>query len=924
MRKNIVHYVTARYMKQNKKRTFTTFLGIVLMVTLMTCVFVGKDTGMAFMEYAVSLKDGKWHVSFYDTDEKGLEEAKKLSYVKETALSANYGNTEFPFSAGKSRPYLTVKAYTENCFDWMNIELKEGRFPKNGSELLLSESVLKDGAEIKIGDTVSAEFFNRSITGIGKKGEKTVFPFWNIKVEAGKTVEVPQDFPFYGEENPSIRENREYTGKKQTYKIVGIMETPGFENADSGGYTAITAPSAKEIEKLQKFNLSVRFHTESLPDMFGIEIREKIPCSSLEFNDYLLAMSQNSQDTTMNLIIGFLMGFFILLIMLASVVLIYNVFNISYRERSRYLGMLSSVGATARQKRSSIYYEAFVLLIPALAAGILLGMAVIKAGILSIRPLLARFMGLGDYMANAPVSLKIAPEEIFLTVAVSIVTVLISAYLPARKIGKTGAISSIRGNEKDKKERKYRTKMPFGKKFAGEKLLSRSLLKRQKKKNRSLTAAAVTFLVIVTVTLFGASAVSDIVKARLSDVDFNTTFDKWNYMLLTSGYDGDYDAYNALKKEILANPTVTDAVEWYNGMFVGEVGYEALSEEYRDAYYEIMNLYYNKNLSETEFEEMYRNTWPLSIVAVDDETLRVLAERAGADYKLLKERPSALIVKEGELSTKKVSVEGRSVDGYRNFHISQMSDLKKGDMLDAAFWSPETKKKETLSMEVAGFADKAVTEGFFEINSQFLWIITSHDTAETIRKLSDGQGLLERQFYFQCDETDRGFLEKLEKIESEGETWLHVAEVNKQTDFYMALEKIVKILAISFMAASSLICFLNLFNSIRGRMEERRGEFAVLKSIGMTNAQIQRMLLLENLGILAKSILYGGMISAAVIFFLKKKITDLFGVVAIPVPWAGIIVSAVLMAGVVLLVCTHSFAKEKDRNLLESIRSSSV
>ena len=151
-----------------------------------------------------------------------------------------------------------------------------------------------------------------------------------------------------------------------------------------------------------------------------------------------------------------------------------------------------------------------------------------------------------------------------------------------------------------------------------------------------------------------------------------------------------------------------------------------------------------------------------------------------------------------------------------------------------------------------------------------------------------------------------------------------MAEVNKQTDFYMALEKIVKILALSFVVASSLICFLNLFNSIRGRMEERRGEFAVLKSIGMTNVQIWRMLLLENLGILVKSVLYGGMISAAIIFFLKKKITDLFGVVAIPVLWAGIIVSIVFMAGVVLLVCTYSFAKEKDGNLIESIRSSSV
>ena len=175
MRKNIVHYVTARYMKQNKKRTFTTFLGIVLMVTLMTCVFVGKDTGMAFMEYAVSLKDGKWHVSFYDTDKKGLEEAKKLPYVKETALSANYGNTEFSFSASKSRPYLTVKVYTENCFDWMNIELKEGRFPKNGSELLLSESVLKDGAEIKSEIRVRRSFSTEVLPESVKREKKLFF-----------------------------------------------------------------------------------------------------------------------------------------------------------------------------------------------------------------------------------------------------------------------------------------------------------------------------------------------------------------------------------------------------------------------------------------------------------------------------------------------------------------------------------------------------------------------------------------------------------------------------------------------------------------------------------------------------------------------------------------------------------------------------
>ena len=58
--------------------------------------------------------------------------------------------------------------------------------------------------------------------------------------------------------------------------------------------------------------------------------------------------------------------FFTILIMAASMVLIANVFQLSFRERSLYLGMLSSVGATGRQKRSSVYYEAGSLLLVAL------------------------------------------------------------------------------------------------------------------------------------------------------------------------------------------------------------------------------------------------------------------------------------------------------------------------------------------------------------------------------------------------------------------------------------------------------------------------------------------------------------------------------------------------------------------------------
>ena len=72
--------------------------------------------------------------------------------------------------------------------------------------------------------------------------------------------------------------------------------------------------------------------------------------------------------------------FFLTVIIIASIILIYNRFNMSFEERGRYLGMLCSVGATGRQKRSSVYFEAFFLLLLALPAGFLLGLAVVQGG----------------------------------------------------------------------------------------------------------------------------------------------------------------------------------------------------------------------------------------------------------------------------------------------------------------------------------------------------------------------------------------------------------------------------------------------------------------------------------------------------------------------------------------------------------------
>ena len=141
-KRNIVYYVTRQYMRQNKKRTITTFAGIVFMVLLMTCVFVGKDTGVAYLEEVASLKEGKWHVSMYGITEDEYEQVKNLPYAHETAISTGYGCTAFAKSGNEGRPYLNVKGYGDSLFGWMNIEISEGRLPENEHETLFLNLIM--------------------------------------------------------------------------------------------------------------------------------------------------------------------------------------------------------------------------------------------------------------------------------------------------------------------------------------------------------------------------------------------------------------------------------------------------------------------------------------------------------------------------------------------------------------------------------------------------------------------------------------------------------------------------------------------------------------------------------------------------------------------------------------------------------------
>lgn len=923
MKRNVIYYVTRQYMKMNKKRSFTSLLGIIFMVLLMTCVFVGKDTAIDYLEQIGTVKDGKWNAIMYDITDKEYDKVKNLEWIEETAVSAYYGFTEFEQSANVLRPYLNVKAYETECFDWMNIELKSGRLPKKKGEVVVSEATVLDGSNLSIGDEIEAEYFTRSLKGIDPKIEKTIFPFYSIELKYGQIVELPQEFPYY-KENTEFQEIKKTIGEKQKLTVVGIIEVPGYEEESAAGYTAITLMDEEETNLIETFNLSVKFDLENIPENYSDILWEIAGTHEMEFNDYVLVFSGNSANSTMNLVVFFMTVFFVILIMQASAFLIYNIFNMSFEERSRYLGMLSSVGATGRQKRSSVYFEACCLLILALPIGFVAGLLVVKLGMKALQPFLTDFMGIEEYVEKTSVALHISGEAVLMICLLSIVTVLVSAYLPARKIGKIGPIECIRGNA-DGKKKQYRMNLTMIKHAGAEGMLAKNTLKRQPKKTRAISGAVVTFLVIMVVTAFGSSAVKKVVESKLSSMDIIVNTENWDYIFYSLS--ANEEEFEELKQEIEADEQVEQVEEWDSGMFVGDVPSDNYSSEYWESLCEICNLY---GVSAEEFEEQYKAEYlSFNLLAVDEVTLKDIAKKTGTDYEKLTdtETPSAIVVQSGELSTSTWSIDGKELEKYRFFELSKMTDKEIGDNLDVRLDSEELGEMVDFPIQIAGYATSEQLEEYATFHSQYLWIIVTMDTVKQMKEIlgtEEESSSIFPELYIKTKSENPEIIRKLRDLSEGSEALYKLSAADYTKTFKEAILAIIQILLICFVMLVSMICLLNVFNSIRNRVSGRSKEFAIMESVGMTSAQIQKMLRYESIGIVIKSIIFSAVIAFPMIYLIQYGLIKIFGFMSFELPWLLILIAVGIAALVVISLTGYCYKREKRENILESIRNESV
>ncbi len=125
-----------------------------------------------------------------------------------------------------------------------------------------------------------------------------------------------------------------------------------------------------------------------------------------------------------------LLIFVIVLIVISTIAVIYNAFNISVLERINQFGLLRSVGATPEQIRGIVLREAGILSIIGIPIGLFSGVLAMKIVLYIIKLLKTDFRLVNDMEIN------ISSTVFIISIIVGIITVFLSAIGPTRQAGR--------------------------------------------------------------------------------------------------------------------------------------------------------------------------------------------------------------------------------------------------------------------------------------------------------------------------------------------------------------------------------------------------------------------------------------------------------------------------------------------------------
>ena len=908
---NIFHAFTRRCLKENKTRTLVTIIGIVLSMSLFTAVIEGAYSGMQYLVRGVIADEGNWaayEMNASETEIDGIASDKRIkSYVEWTEVG--WGDID---SDNEYKPYILVESMGEGFTDLVRVHLTDGRMPKNENEILIPSHLSSNGGvTITTGSVIDLTL-----------GRRTTLDERLIQRNSEYTP---------GEEKISWTFDR-------TYTVVGhyIRFDSVIEGYSSPGYVALTVGDAKGPK-------DVFFELKNIRAFLKMQ-NEELYFNRTAWHGDLLHMSGVTGTGSINAAIGGFAFILVALVFFGSISLIYNSFSISVSERTKLFGILKSVGATKKQIRETVTYEALVLAGIGIPIGMIVGCLGIGITLYALRDSFGGFYG-GIYADTPPVQMKLVlnPWALLLAAAVCLITTLVSARRPARRAIRISPIESIRQTEDvNIKKREVKTSKLTQKLFGFEGMMASKNFKRNKRRYRSVVLS-----LFMSVVLFitASSFCTYLKNAVLGVTGYNHLVD-----IEYSIYGWSTEETKKLLDELSAVPGVTDSYMVANTY--GQLSFKEtdLTDEILDT--DISDYYYGPI---EEGNKMIN----VDYVFLTDEKLTEYCEMSGVDPKeiISDSDPKGLLVNKymyyGQKTVKLPVIKEdkfpviasisdlRSIEGYSWMteitgddgtvyacfmpedyasNYWQTHDYVDKDLLDMSLAKliPQSEAYEKTYIKIGAVAGKEVAD--LRNNTTIILPLSAAEKifGEKAESLTYGK-------YLEFNTTNHTAVYNSMRalLTEKGLDTRTLFDQAEELESTRMMVTVINVFAYGFIILISLIALANVFNTISTNVMLRRREYAMLKSVGMDSKGFNKMSNYECIIYGLKGLSFGLPVSVLTTYFVYRVAYQAFETdFYIPVASFGIAILSVFI--VVFATMMYSMRKIKNDNPIDALKNENL
>ena len=852
---NILHVFTRKSLARNRTRTLVTIVGIALSMSLFTAVIEGAYSGQQFLIRAETAKNGSYMLYYADLTETRAEELAADSDVKRSARWDRAGWAEIG-SQNEEKPYLLIQSIDRAFPDLVSLHLT-GRLPENSSEILLPNHLASNGGvQYQIGDVLTLDVGARTSGGGYALNE------WNPYVS--------------GEE--AVTDTVE-----KTYTVVGFYDrlSTDLEPYACPGYTALTTGERTVGEDGAAGVLLELKHAGKVP---AFETRYD-GLDHTQHRDLLAYSGVFGSGYFANMLYGFA-GILVFLVAFGSVSLIYNSFSISVSERTRQFGILKSVGATKKQLRRTVLYEALWLGGIGIPAGLVAGCAGIGLTLYLLRDAFSAFV-----MTGVPVKMRLVLHPIALLTAagVCLMTTLISAWIPARKAMKISAVDAIRQTGDVKiQAREVRTSRITETLFGFEGTMAAKNFKRNRKRYRATVLS-----LFLSVTLFiSASSFCDYLTSAVRTAGGREESADIQYYTVGE----DRPAPETVLTMLSAVDGVGEAV-YYEEKMIGFSVDPALADD------RLMDM-------EREWEDTLPedDTWWITCVFLDDAAFRTLCADNGLDPEPYfdADRLKALVQNEAV---------GRTYDnvgGYRwrTFRWFQEDRFP--------FSLPPSEPERPFS-EVTIAAP--LKTGCMGITENILAVYVPFSLRQQF--LAEGESFYQTSFRFRAKDHARVYAAMRTLLVDAGMDASRLNDHAADKESMRMMVTVVNVFSYGFIILISLIALANVFNTISTNIALRRREFAMLKSVGLGEKGFMRMMNYECVMYGCKGLLWGLPASAAVSYGIYR-VTNSAVSTGFYIPWYSVTIAVGSVFLVVFAAMLYAAGKIRHDNPIDALKNEAV